>query len=353
METSSRILITGGTGFIGTYFVKEYLERGFQVSVLDLHPQEEAQELFENVRFVQGDVRDKSALRQAMEGCSKVLHLAAAHHDFGIKPETFEAVNVGAAEVICDVMDELGVIDICFFSSVAVYGTTNPPLTESSDANPESPYGATKLGGEKVFAEWCTKPDSNRCLVIRPTITFGPGNFANMFTLIKQIEKGAYLPVGDGSNIKSLSYVENIVSATLDMWNAKEPKGGIEIYNYVCKPDLSSGEIADTIYKALGKKKPWIRVPYTLARILALPFDLVIALTGKNLPISGARIKKLAKAQTQFESTKIRDAGYQQKVELREGIKRMVKWYLEEGKATATQGVKRRLPPEDIFKSNK
>ena len=59
-----------------------------------------------------------------------------------------------------------------------------------------------------------------------------------MFTLIKQIEKGAYLPVGVGDNIKSLSCVENIIPATMKMWAGKpESRSAFEVYNYVCKPD--------------------------------------------------------------------------------------------------------------------
>jgi len=182
---------------------------------------------------------------------------------------------------------------------------------------------------------------------MRPTVTFGMGNFANMFTLIKQIESNRFLPVGAGTNIKSLSYVENIVDAVLTLWLASKPsQSSYRPFNYVCKPDLSSGEIANIIYEALGKKPPKIRVPYWLARALALPLDLVIAVTKKNLPVSGARIKKMAKSQTQFESQLIREAGFEQKISLREGIEKMVHWYVESGKVEAEKGIKRRLPPE-------
>ena len=343
-----KILITGGTGFIGCYFVRRLLELGHQLSLLDLYPFEEGTYGIDPaaVAFLQGDIRDPAALDVAMNGCQAVLHLAAAHHDFGISEQTFEAVNIQGSKTICDAMDRNGISSICFFSTVAIYGEAPPPVDEDASQQAVSPYGKTKLGAEKVFEKWVGKNENNRCLVIRPTVTFGPGNFANMFTLIKQIEKGMFLSVGDGQNFKSLSYVENIVEATVKMWFEAKPEQPHYIaYNYVCKPDLSSREIAGIIYEALGKRPPRISVPYWLARTLALPLDWVIALTGKNLPVSGARIKKMAKAQTQYESSKIRADGFEQSISLADGIQKMVQWYVESGKQESVQGVKRRLPP--------
>jgi GlcNAc-P-P-Und epimerase len=63
-----------------------------------------------------------------------------------------------------------------------------------------------------------------------------------------------------------------------------------------------------------------------------LPFDVIIKLTGKNLPISTARVKKMFKTETKFEADKLLNAGYQPKVPLKEGIDRMVQWYIESGK---------------------
>lgn len=347
-----KFFITGGTGFIGRYFVYELLARGHQVVVFDLHPFEPGVPDIDvqRVTYICGDVRDQDFLAKSMNGCDAVLHLAAAHHDFGISEATFKDVNIGGAKCLCNAMNQNGISDLCFYSSVAIYGEATPPVNEDSPTNAVSNYGTTKRDAETVFRQWVndSEPGSSRhCLVLRPTVTFGMGNFANMFTLIKQIESNRYLPVGAGTNIKSLSFVENIVDAVLTVWLVdKAGQSSYTPYNYVCKPDLPSGEIAEIIYEALGKKPPGFKVPYWFARLLALPLDIVIAITGKNLPVSGARIKKMAKAQTQYESKAIRDAGFEQKTPLREGIEKMVKWYIESGKVEAEKGVKRRLPPE-------
>lgn len=349
-----RIFITGGTGFIGRYFVHDLLAMGHEVVAYDLYPFEDGVPEIDvsKVTYIRGDIRNKEHMAQSMKGCDAVLHLAAAHHDFGISEATFKNVNVEGAKSLCEAMDQNGISNLCFYSSVAIYGVATPPVDEDSPTNATSHYGTTKRDAEKVFRAWIeaggNDPTKRRCFTMRPTVTFGMGNFANMFTLIKQIETGRYLPVGAGENIKSLSFVENIVDAVLTLWIKKGPdqSSAYSAYNYVCQPDLSSGQISKIIYESLGKKPPGFSVPYWLARVLALPFDLVIAVTGKNLPVSGARIKKMAKSRTQYESKRIREAGFEQKTSLEDGIKKMVRWYLESGKEEAAKGVKRRLPPE-------
>lgn len=323
-----RILITGGSGFIGRYFHDLLSRQRLDLTILDLiRPEWD----FGSTRFVQGDVRDPDAVASALEGCDAVLHLAAAHHDFGIEDRTYFSVNEGSAKVLGEAMDARQIRGVIFYSTVAVYGHAPEPHHEDAPTNPASPYGASKLAGEKVFEQWARRGEGRRCLVIRPTVTFGPRNFANMYSLIRQIHSRKFVQVGPGTNIKSLSYVENIVDATWFLWNRPNP-APFEVFNYIDKPDLTSRAIADSIYQALGRTPPRFTIPLGLAMLGGLPFDLVIALSGKNLPVSTARIKKLFSTQTKFEADKVRAAGFQAKIPLTEGIRRMVEWYVKEGK---------------------
>jgi nucleoside-diphosphate-sugar epimerase len=300
-------------------------------------------------QYVVGDIRDAEALTESMRGCDRVLHLAAAHHDFGLNEATFYSVNEQGAVAICDAMDQNNIREVCFYSSVAVYGDAEGPYTEEAMPKPVSFYGKSKLAGEKVFANWAAKGDGRRCLVIRPTVTFGPGNFANMYSLIRQIERRKFLPVGEMRNVKSLAYVENIVAATLYLWNRPvEKRSAFEVFNYVDKPDFTSRQIVNAIYEDLGKKAPAWNVPYALARLLAVPFDVVITLTGKNLPVSSARLKKLVASETKYEADKVLQAGFRPPISLRDSIARMVRWYQAEGRA---QAAVHRLPPPQMKQS--
>jgi nucleoside-diphosphate-sugar epimerase len=340
-----RYLVTGGSGFIGEYVCERLASLGDAVTILDLvdPPRSLAAH-----RYLKGDVRDPDACRKALEGCERVIHLAAAHHDFGIADETYFSVNEEGTGVLSDAMDEAGVRSICFYSTVALYGDAPPPHDETTIPRPNSPYGASKLAGEKVLEAWTWRGAGRRCLVIRPTVTFGPRNFANMYSLIRQIHGGKFVLVGKGENVKSLSYIENIVDATLYLM-ARDDLPAFDVYNYVEKPDLTSREIAEEIYTALGKAPPKLRVPLSMAVLAAKPFDAVIAVTGRNIPISSARVKKLFDTQTKFESDKVREKGFRPKVELREGIRRMVEWYVERGKDESAEW---HQPPAEVVRTS-
>lgn len=337
-----KICITGGSGFIGSWFCQEYARRGVEVVIIDLV---EPSADLPHARYVQGDIRDIEAVRDALSGCDAVLHLAAAHHDFGITEETFFAVNKDGASVLCQGMDEVGIRRICFFSTVAVYGTASPPLTEETHPEPVSHYGRSKLAGEKVLEAWTLSGDDRRCLVIRPTVTFGPHNFANMYSLIRQIDRKQFFQAGDATNIKSLSYIENIMAASLWLWERIGDDDAFAVYNWVEKPDMDSAQISRTVADALGKS--YRRIPLFIALTMAKPFDIMIAITGRNFPVSSARVRKLFVDQTKFESDKARAAGFTPEIPLAEGLQRMVKWYLDGGREESAEW---NQPPAEIMR---
>ncbi len=331
------VLITGGSGFIGRYFHQALVASGHKVTILDLaKPTWDANPS----RVIVGDVRDPAAVRQALTGCDAILNLAAAHHDFGIARETFFSVNEGGARVLCAAAEEIGVKNICFFSTVAVYGAVPEPRHEDSPTQPTSPYGQSKLAAERVFEAWTAAGEGRRCVVIRPTVVFGPRNFANMYALIRQIQSGLFFRVGAGRNVKSLAYVENLVDGALFLWQrpAERP---FEVFNYVDKPDLDTRSLLSAIYQALGRRLPRVHLPLRLALIAAAPFDLLIRISRRNLPISTARIRKMS-TQTRFEAERVLRAGYRPKVPLLEGVEKMVRWYLSDGRQGRSEA---HLPP--------
>lgn len=340
-----RVCITGGTGFIGSWFARTLGERGVEVVALDLHPPEPGLPLS---RFVHGDIRDPKALDEAFAGCDSVLALAAAHHDFGIDESTYFGVNETGSRLTCEALDAHGIRRVCWYSSCAVYGDCPEPRHEGAAPQPNNFYGASKLAGEAVFKAWTETGEGRSCLAIRPTICFGPGNFANMYSLIRQVQRRRFVVAGPGDNHKSLAYVENLVDATLHLW--ERHREGFDLFNFVEKPDLRSREIAQAVADALGRRRAGVRVPMWTALAAALPFDLVIALTGKNLPVSSMRVRKLFQLETLFEADKLAAAGFRSKVSIHEGIARMARWYLDEGRH---RSAKWRLPPRDVLRPNR
>lgn len=335
-----RICITGATGFIGSHFCERLHREGHEVVGIDLWAPAAGLRLS---RFIHGDIRDPIAVREAIDGCDAVLSLAAAHHDFGIDEPTYFAVNEQASRVILDEMDRKGIGRVCWYSSCAVYGNARSPKDESATPSPENFYGASKLAGEGVFRAWAGRGGGRSALVIRPTITFGPGNVANMYSLIRQIASGRFFVAGHPTNVKSLSYVENLVDATMHLW--PRHTDGFHLYNFVEKPDLTSLEIAQTIASALGRSSPGPTLPLWLVLLMAKPFDLVTTLTGKDLGVSSMRVRKLFVWETKFEAEKLRQTGFASPVPLREGLRRMVAWWQSAG---SSQKPVWRQPPAGI-----
>lgn len=335
------VLISGAAGFIGQKLARRLSARGDVVTGLDIAPV--AGESFPG-KFVRGDVRDRRAVERATRGCDAVFHLAAAHHDFGIDAATYWNVNVEGTKLLCDVMSEMAVRQICFYSSVAVFGDAQEPRTEETEAHPTSAYGQSKLEAERVIHRWWSMGD-RRALIVRPTLTFGPMNFGNMYSLINQIYRGLYLQVGGGTNTKSICYVENLLDATLFLWESRN-LAPFDCFNYVDKPDLSSSQLSEMIAVALGRKKPRLRIPLELALAMCWPFDVARKALGVNTKVSADRVRKFAVERTVFEAAKVRAAGFSAEVELPEAIAATVRWFREEGRRTRSTA---RPAPRDIY----
>ncbi len=311
-------LITGGSGFIGSYFNDTLDGEIINYDIREpIHPNSNMYE--------KGDIRDAERLNEVVLKYKPtlIINLAASHHDFGITREGYFDVNKNGMQVICDVASKNNINGIIFYSSVAVYGESKTTSTEESDTKPSNDYGDSKLAAEEVLKKWIEEKNHHKGLIIRPVLVHGARNTANMYNLIRQIDSGLYANIGSGKKIKSICYVENIVEATLWTWD--KFANGIKIYNYADKPQLTSNDAVEIIRKELGKRKP-IRIPMWLGLIGATPFDLYSKITGKNFPISSARIKKLDTG-TEHSSNKIIAEGFKAKKTNEEGLIKMVKWY--------------------------
>lgn len=315
------ILLTGGSGFIGGHF-QQHLDSNDLV-IFDLDPP-----VASPAKFIQGDIRKEEDVRRAIHGnkIDAIISLAAKHHDFGIGHDEYFDTNEEGTAVLCKVAGEHGVKKIVFYSSVAVYGIRGDISTEAMDPRPDSPYGASKLAGEKVLEKWAAEDPSRKVLIIRPTVVFGPNNMANMKNLIQQIDSGFYFHIGKADNVKSIAYVENLINATMFLMQRMRP--GVSLYNYADEPQLTTREIGNHIASFL-KKKISFTVPKSIGILMGKPFDLAIKLTGKNLPISSARIEKLA-TQTHHSAQKLFSEGFRPQFSTIDGLQKMVEWYRQE-----------------------
>ncbi|MEM1590227.1 MAG: SDR family NAD(P)-dependent oxidoreductase, partial [Candidatus Bathyarchaeia archaeon] len=178
----SRVVVTGGAGFIGSCLVRRLLNRGYTVVVLDNFSsgsRENLKGLYDSslLEVVEGDVRDKGVVRKVLRDCDAIVHLAALIDvEASVKnPYETHDVNVNGTLNVLSEAVRARVKRFVFASSTAVYGNANPlPLREDYVPRPISPYAASKAAAESYCLAF------NHCYGIETVIlryfnVYGPG----------------------------------------------------------------------------------------------------------------------------------------------------------------------------------
>lgn len=310
-----KIALIGGSGFIGTELIKELKDHKIQ----NLDKKESPLSCLQTDII---DVRDKISLNKIRNDTDLVILLAAEHTDNVSPISLYYDVNVRGTKNVLEVMNEKGIKNIIFTSSVAIYGLDKESPTEENPADPFNDYGKSKWEAEGKLREWYkTEPNTRSLSIIRPTVVFGEKNRGNVYNLLKQIIGGKFLMIGDGNNKKSMSYVENIVAFIKFLTDRIQ--AGYQVYNYADKPDLTTKELVNIIYEKINLKKKPISVPYFIGYLGGVVFDVCSAITGKKFPISRVRIKKFC-ATTQFSADKVEKAGFTPPYSLEAGLEKTI-----------------------------
>jgi UDP-glucose 4-epimerase len=165
-----RILVIGGAGYIGSHVSREFLDNGYDVTVFDNLSSGKRENLFDEAKFVEGDILNYELLLSTMkQDIDGIIHLAAfkAAGESMEKPEKYSTNNISGTLNILNAASEAGVKRFVFSSSAAVYGEPEYlPIDEAHPTNPENYYGFTKLEIER-FLHWYDKIKSIRYAALR------------------------------------------------------------------------------------------------------------------------------------------------------------------------------------------
>jgi UDP-glucose 4-epimerase len=218
-EQHSRVLVTGGAGFIGRRVVKALLERGDEVTVADLR------EAGPGVRAVVGDLRDPSVADRAVSpGTDLIVHLAAITSVLRSveDPAATYETNVHATATLLELARNRGVGSFILASTNAVVGDVGRTvITEQTPARPLTPYGATKAAGEMLLSAYSAAYGINGC-ALRFSNVYGPGMGAKdsfVPRLMRAARDGRGVQVyGDGTQLRDMVHVDDIVAGILLAW---------------------------------------------------------------------------------------------------------------------------------------
>jgi UDP-glucose 4-epimerase len=210
-----RILVTGGSGFIGRHVVADLTQAGAYVRVVDLQPHADP-----NVELVQGDITDADVLDAALQGgFDGIVHLAAVTSVLRSveHPELTFRTNVAATSSLLEAGRAAGASALVFASTNAVTGPMEAPaITEAATLRPLTPYGATKAAAEMLMSAYTAVYDL-RCAILRLTNVYGPGMQAKdsiVARLMRAIRLGTTFEIyGDGRQVRDYVHVADVTAA--------------------------------------------------------------------------------------------------------------------------------------------
>ncbi len=258
-----KVLVTGADGFIGSHLAEELVRQGYMVRALVHYNSfnscgwlDHADPVVRNtLEIIAGDIRDPFAMRQAVQGCDAVLHLAAliAIPYSYMAPECYVSTNIQGTLNLLQAARDAGVSRFVHTSTSEVYGTARfVPITEDHPLQSQSPYSASKIGADCMALSFHMSfglPVS----VIRPFNTYGPRQSARAVipTIITQIANGACeVRLGATTPTRDFNFVRDTVAGFIAMMNSDTTVG--KVVNVSSDYEVSIGDAARVIAEIMG-----------------------------------------------------------------------------------------------------
>lgn len=257
------VLVTGADGFIGSHLVEELVKKGEKVRAfayynsfntwgwLDTLPKE----ILNEIDVFTGDVRDPNGVREAMKGIDTVYHLAAliaipfSYHS----PDSYVDTNIKGTLNVLQAAKDLGTSRILVTSTSEVYGTAQyVPIDEKHPFQGQSPYSATKIGGDRI-AESFYRSFDMPITIVRPFNTYGPRQSARAVipTIITQLLAGKEeIKLGSLTPTRDFNYVKDTANGFITLAEAKNTIG--EEINIATQQEISIGDLANELVRQIN-----------------------------------------------------------------------------------------------------
>jgi nucleoside-diphosphate-sugar epimerase len=329
--TAENILITGGTGFIGSRLALRAGAAGHAVAVFaqtntDAERAARAELEKAGVTVIPGSVTEREAVGDAIRGHDLVFHLAAAQHEMNISEQRYQDVNVGGTQNVIDACIEGGVRRLVYGSTIGVYGVPAGSLDERSPVDPDNLYGRTKLAAERLVV---AHQDRLSVVAVRISETYGPGD-QRLVKLFQAVQRGAFFMIGDGRNLHHPIFIADLIDGLLRAGEADLPSG--EVFVLAGKEVVSSSQMVATIAEELGRPTPRRRAPMWPFTMAAVVLETALRPLGIQPPLHRRRLDFFRKSFS-FSGRKAADMlGFQPAVGFREGIREAAAWYRAIGK---------------------
>lgn len=326
-----RVLITGGTGFIGSRLAGACMDAGDHVRVLAQTntPAEEA-----NARQLQtggcdvmlGSVTDRQAAARAVDDREVIYHLAAAQHESHMPDRHFHAVNVEGTENMLRAASHAGVSRFVHGSTIGVYDA-RPGVTvhDNSPARPDNIYGVTKLQAEQLVQGY---RDRLAVVIVRISEVYGPGD-QRLLKLFRAIKHGRYFHIGKSDNLHHPIYIDDLVSALRRAATA-DCDSGLQVVAPGFEA-VTTRQMVASIAEALGVRSPRWAVPLWPLWTAAVVCEKTLRPFGVQPPLHRRRMHFFVKSFQFSGNGALSTLGYHPRIGFNEGVRRTAEWYERNG----------------------
>ncbi len=328
-----RLLVTGGTGFIGSHLAEQGRRRGAEVVVLGLtdRPEERANTeslTRQGVEVLAGSITDPELCRRAVRGATHVFHLAVAMREGGKSDEFFESVNLDGTRRLLEAASEEAVQRFVYCSTIGIYGHRAPGVTrEDSPLAPGNIYERTKVSAERLVGEFAAERGLP-FVILRPADVYGPRD-QRLLKLFKGVSRGRFPLFGRGDGRRHMVYVDDVVSAFFRACERAEALGEGLI---VAGPRACTlKELVEEVRRTTGSPRAGIRLPLAPMLAAAAVVEDVSRVHKVDPPIY-RRLLDFFWSDSEFDTGRARRVlGWEPTVGLGEGVRRTWEAYRKDG----------------------
>jgi len=316
------ILVTGGTGFIGTHLLEKLAASGEAVRAL-VRRSRTVRSLPAGVATVFGDLASGEGLAEALEGSHAIIHLAGVTK--ALRTEDYYTGNVRATEQLAGAVAGRG-LRLVHVSSLAAIGPATPgaPLAEEAEPHPLTHYGKSKLEAERVVRR--VVPDA---VIVRPPVVYGPRD-TDVFQLLKSISKGLVLEIAGGERWFNAIYVKDLVDGLLAAVHTSAAAG--RTYFLAHPKPISWRQLGASAARIMGRTPHVLTVPFPLAHAAGACAEVWARLSGKPGIVSREKVAEArCLAWTCDTGRAARELGFVAPTSLDEGLTATLAWYKEAG----------------------
>jgi len=321
------VLVTGGTGFVGSHLVGLLLARGYDVACLVRDPGRLNWLSGLKVRVVVGDCSDPRSLGNAVRNVSVIYHVAGLTKAF--RSADYYAVNQQGTR---NVLEACGTYNpdlrkFVLVSSLAAVGPAlgSGPVTDRDEPHPVSDYGKSKLLAEEEALKF---KKQFPIVIIRPSAVYGPRDL-DVFELFKWAAKGVILDVRGGERYLNWCYVEDLAEALLLAGERTVPSGSI----YFAAEDrvYSTTEFHQALLRTGGVQARVISVPVWMGYAIGAASEAAGFVSGRATIMTRQKVREAVQQYWTCDLAKARqDLGFIAQVPLEQGLERTWKWYREQ-----------------------